>query len=95
MSQVPLIVDTEWLADRLDDPKLRLIDSTTFLKPPEGGGYYDVWSGREAYNEGHIPGAVYADLLHELSDPDSEFPFTVPSRERFSKKMGELGVGGR
>ncbi|SDI41403.1 sulfurtransferase [Natribacillus halophilus] len=93
MSNVPLIVSTEWLAERLDDPKLRLIDATTFLKPPEGGRYYNVWSGQEAYDEGHIPGAVYADLLNNLSDPDSEFTFTVPSRERFTKKMSELGVG--
>ncbi|AXF55245.1 sulfurtransferase [Salicibibacter kimchii] len=93
MSHVPLIVNTEWLAGRLDDPKLRLLDATTFLKPPEDGGYYDVWSGRDVYEEGHIPGAVYADLLHDLSAPDSAFAFTVPSRERFTEKMGELGVG--
>lgn len=93
MSQVPLIVTTDWLVERLDDPKLRLIDATTFLKRPDDGGYYDVWSGKDAYKEGHIPGAVFADLLNDLSEPDSEFAFTVPSRERFTSKMSELGVG--
>ncbi|WP_249870418.1 sulfurtransferase [Oceanobacillus saliphilus] len=93
MSNVPLIVSTEWLAERMDDPKLRLLDATTFLKQPPEGGYYDVWSGKEAYEKGHIPGAVYADLLGELSDPDSEYKFTVPSRERFINKISELGVG--
>jgi len=93
MSNVPLIVNTDWLAERLGDPNLRILDATTFLQQPAEGGYYDVWSGQEAYEKGHIPGAVYADLLGELSDPDSEFKFTVPSRERFVSKISELGVG--
>ncbi len=91
---LPLIIDTDWLAERLDDSNLRLIDATTFLKIPEDGGYYDVWSGREAYDKGHIPGAVFADLLNDFSDPDAKYPFTVPSRERFIEKVSELGIGG-
>lgn len=93
MSNIPLIVTTDWLAERLNDPNLRLLDATTFLKLPEGDGYYDVWSGREAYEKGHIPGAVYADLHKELSDQNSEFAFTLPNRETFVKKVSELGVG--
>ncbi|MCF3944186.1 hypothetical protein LZD48_13755 [Oceanobacillus sp. APA_J-2(6-2)] len=40
-----------------------------------------------------MPGAVYADLLEELSDPDSTFKFTVPPRELFVEKISDLGVG--
>ncbi|SEI93878.1 thiosulfate/3-mercaptopyruvate sulfurtransferase [Bhargavaea ginsengi] len=93
MVNVPKFVTTEWLAERLDDPNVRLLDATTFLKHPEEGGYYDVWSGKEAYEKGHIPGAVFADLHKELSDPDAEHSFTHPSRERFVEKISELGVG--
>lgn len=93
MSNVPLIVTTDWLAERLDDPNLRLLDATTFLKNPEKDGYYDVWSGKEAYEKGHIPGAVFADLYNDLSDPDSEFSFTLPPRDTFVEKVSELGVG--
>lgn len=93
METLPLFVTTEWLAKRLDDPNLRLLDATTFLKQPKGDGYYDVWSGKEAYEKGHIPGAVYADLYDELSDPDAEFSFTHPPREQFVEKISELGVG--
>ncbi len=92
MGNVPLIVTTDWLAERLNDPNLRLLDATTFLKNPEKDGYYDVWSGKEAYEKGHIPGAVFADLHKELSDPDAEYAFTLPSRERFVEKISELGV---
>ncbi|WP_353625875.1 rhodanese-like domain-containing protein [Bacillus sp. JCM 19041] len=93
MSYVPLIVDTHWLAERVDDPNLRIVDATTFLKQPAEGGYYDVWSGKEVYEQGHIPGAVYADLLGDLSDKNAEFKFTVPPREQFVEKITDLGIG--
>ena len=67
MQTIPLIVTTDWLSDRLDDPKLRLIDATTLMKPLDDGNI-TLTSGKEAYEHGHIPGAVYADLIHELSD---------------------------
>lgn len=93
MSKHPLIVKTEWLAERLEDPKLRILDATTFLKMPDkDNGQVGMWSGKDAYNEGHIPGAVYADLMHELSDPNAPLPMTVPPREQFVEKMEELGV---
>jgi len=93
MKIVPMFVTTEWLEQRLDDPELRLLDATTFLKHPEGDGYYDVWSGKEAYEKGHIPGAVYADLYEELSDAKAAYAFTHPTRERFVEKVSKLGVG--
>ncbi|GAB2548992.1 sulfurtransferase [Gracilibacillus alcaliphilus] len=92
MSNIPLIVTTDWLEQRLDDPKLRLLDATTFLKLPTSG-YYDIWSGKDAYQKGHIPGAVFADLLEDLSDPEAEYAFTVPDREAFVEKVAALGVG--
>ena len=93
MNDIPLIVTTDWLAERLDDPKLRIVDATVFMKFPEGGGPPNVESGKNSYEQGHIPGAVYADLVGELSDAESDLPFTVPSREAFIKKMTELGIG--
>lgn len=93
MNDIPLIVSTDWLAERLDDSKLRIVDATVFMKFPEGGGPPNVESGRNAYEKGHIPGAVFADLAGELSDPDSNLPFTVPARETFVKKMTDLGIG--
>lgn len=93
MSKIPLIVTTNWLAGRLEDPKLRLVDATTFLKLPTGDGYYEVWSGKKAYEKEHIPGAVFADLVEDLSDPNAKYGFTVPPRNRFIEKVSELGVG--
>ncbi|WP_150271245.1 sulfurtransferase [Paenibacillus tepidiphilus] len=94
MSSLPLTVNTDWLAERLEDPALRLLDATTYLQFPEDGGYYKVNSGRETYKQGHIPGAVFADLHLELADPDGAYPFTVPGHDYFAEKIGQLGVGG-
>lgn len=93
MTEIPLIVTTDWLAERLDDPKLRIVDATVFMKFPEGGGPPNVESGKASYEQGHIPGAVFADLVGELSDSNSDLPFTVPSRDSFVKRMTELGIG--
>lgn len=93
MNDIPLFVTTEWLNDRLGDPGLRIVDATVFMKFPEGGGPPHVRSGRASYQQGHIPGAVYADLVGELSDKNAKLPFTVPPREAFIEKMTGLGIG--
>lgn len=93
MNDIPLIVTTDWLAEHLDDPDLRIVDATVFMKFPEAGGPPDVESGKESFAHGHIPGAVYADLLGELTDSESDLPFTVPPRDAFIDKMTELGIG--
>ncbi|GAK12269.1 sulfurtransferase [Geomicrobium sp. JCM 19039] len=93
MTTIGPLVSTDWLAEHLHDDNLVILDATTFLKLPEGDGLYSINSGIDAYKEAHIPGAVHADVLHELADPDDENAFTLPSRERFVNKIEALGVG--
>lgn len=88
----PVVVDSDWLQSHLDDPSIRIIDATTQLKHATGDGYYNLESGRAAFERQHIPGAVFADTLHEFADPDAPDPMTVPSSEQFAKAMGALGV---
>ena len=92
MSTIPQIVTTDWLAERLDDPNLRIVDATTFMKPLQDGNI-TLTSGKDSYNFEHIPGAVFADLMNELSHPDADKPFTVPPRDYFIEKMTRLGIG--
>jgi thiosulfate/3-mercaptopyruvate sulfurtransferase len=87
------LIQTRELSARLDDPSLRVLDATAFLRREIDGGPYVVESGREAYNERHIPGALFADVPGDLSDPDAPFRFTVPSAARFAHGVGALGVG--
>jgi thiosulfate/3-mercaptopyruvate sulfurtransferase len=56
-----LLTSVDELASRLEDPDLRIIDCRFDLMAPQ--------AGRDAYLEGHIPGAVYADLDKDLSSP--------------------------
>lgn len=93
MSTLPLLVDVTWLADHREKPGLKIIDATTFLTQPEGDGYYDVASGRQAYEKGHIPGAVFADLLTEFADTSASTTFTALDSEEFAARIGALGIG--
>lgn len=92
LSNVPLIVDSAWLAERLEDPKLRLLDATTFLSIPDGEEAPGLWSGEKAYLEEHIPGAAFANILGSFSDQNAALPFTLPSRGQFVEAIEKLGV---
>lgn len=79
------IVSTEWLAAHLARPGLRIVDASTYLPA----------MGRDAhaeYRAGHIPGAVFADI-EWLSDETSPLPHTLLPAERFSERIGALGIG--
>jgi thiosulfate/3-mercaptopyruvate sulfurtransferase len=87
------LVDVATLAENLENPALRLFDATVHLLRPPEGGPYTVRSGRETYEAEHIPGAAFADIPGELSDPVSPYPFTLPSGARFAEAAGRLGIG--
>ena len=86
------LVSAAWLREHLDDPDLVLIDATVLVEPDGSGNLLSV-NGRESYEAGHIPTAVFADFMGDLSDADSELEFAVPSPEQFAAAMGALGVG--
>ena len=86
------VVSTQWLADHLGAEQLVVLDATVlgYVQPNGRSGYL---SGHESYVvNGHIPGAVFADVIEELSDPRGQFPFTKPSAERFALAAGVLGI---
>ena len=79
------LVDTAWLAARLDAPDTRVVDGSWHL--PNAGR-----DGRREYAENHIPGAVFFDI-DEIADNDSGLPHTMPSPEKFSSRVRKLGLG--
>ena len=86
------LVETDWLAARLDDPALRVLECTTILHPlPEGG--YRAESGRATWAAGHIPRSGFADLTDDLCDRASHLRFMMPSPEQMAAAMARLGVG--
>ncbi len=93
MPLLPPLVSPSDLAAVLDDPRLRVFDTTVVLDRPTGGGPYTPVSRRDRYREGHVPRAAFADLVGDLVDPDARFPFALPTPERFTERAGALGIG--
>jgi thiosulfate/3-mercaptopyruvate sulfurtransferase len=84
------IVDTSWLAARLGEADLRVLDARWYMDPAR--------NGRDAYRAGHIPGAVFVDLDTDLSAPGGgrgsplgRHPW--PTEEHVARVMGGLGIG--
>ncbi|MDQ3427872.1 MAG: 3-mercaptopyruvate sulfurtransferase [Gemmatimonadota bacterium] len=80
----PPLVSTDWLAARLGQPGLRVVD----------GSWYLPASGRDPageHAEGHIPGAVFFDL-DASSDRASQLPHMLPTASAFAEQMSLLGL---
>jgi thiosulfate/3-mercaptopyruvate sulfurtransferase len=84
------LVGTDWLASRLVEPDLRVVDVRWYLDPSR--------RGREAYEAGHIPGAVFLDVDADLSAPGGgrgrplgRHPWPAP--EQVARVMGAAGIG--
>jgi thiosulfate/3-mercaptopyruvate sulfurtransferase len=86
-----LIVEADDLADRLEDPDLRILDATVFLMPATNG--YRAESGLEKYRAGHVPGAAFMDLIRAFSDTTTGLGFSLPSPEQLAAALGSLGIG--
>lgn len=86
---IPLLVSCEWLAQRLDDPGLRIADVRWYL--------VDKDKGRSDYLEGHVPGAVFLDVDTDLAAPRGDGPgrHPLPAPERFAAAMSRAGIGPR
>jgi len=85
------LVETTWLAEHLNEPNMRVIDSTVLLQLSPAGGA-SMENGRTAWEQGHIPGSGFADLLQTFSNTSSPLPFTLPSVEQFAAGVEELGI---
>ncbi|MCY1137786.1 sulfurtransferase [Actinoplanes sp. Pm04-4] len=78
------VVDAEWV--RANHDRVILADVRAYL---------DGRKGRDAYDAGHLPGAIFVDLDADLaaapSAADGRHP--LPDPERFAERMSALGVG--
>ncbi len=79
------LVSTAWLAERLGDPGVIVMDASWYL--PQAGR-----DPKAEYLAGHISGALSYDL-DGLSDPDTPLPHMLLPAERFAAAMSRLGVG--
>lgn len=86
------LVSTDWLADNLTRPDLRIFDCTATLVP-DPKDTYTVKSGLDDWTTEHIPGSGYLDIQNELSDRTSRFRFTMPTLETLAASLGQRGIG--
>ncbi len=79
----------EWLYEHLDDPSIRIVDARYGVRIGADGNLAAV-TGRDAYREGHIPGAVFVDVMADLSD--HEVPTRVVGLADFEDLVARLGI---
>ncbi len=84
-SDPQLLVSTEWLADHLGAPDVRVLDGTYRL-PGQGG------DPKADYERAHIPGARFFDI-DEIADTTSPLPHMLPPAEKFVSRVRAMGVG--
>jgi thiosulfate/3-mercaptopyruvate sulfurtransferase len=80
-AQPDLLVETEWLAERLDDPNLRLVDCDPL----------------DVYRRAHIPGAIGIPVHHYIKQPEyakdpKQYPLVAPP-DTMKELMERLGIG--
>jgi thiosulfate/3-mercaptopyruvate sulfurtransferase len=86
------LVETDWLAARLDDPKLVVLDGTVHLIPDPKITYV-AKPGREDFEKGHVPGAQFVDLQADLSDNGAlPLRFMLPKAAEFAAAMRRFGI---
>jgi len=76
------IVSSEWLHEHLDDPNIRIVDIRWSLL----GG-----AGRDAYERGHIPGAVFVDL-EAVTGREGGGRHPLPTGAQFEEEMQQAGI---
>ena len=79
------LVSTQWLADHLKNPDLRILDGSWYLPDSDR-------DAKAEYDQAHIPGARFFDI-DEIADLRSELPHMVPPVEKFMSRMRAMGVG--
>ena len=78
------LVETQWLAANLSDPKVKVLDSS----------YHLPGTGRDAeteFSDRHIPGSMLFDI-EDVRDRDIPLPHMLPSAEQFAGQMSALGI---
>jgi thiosulfate/3-mercaptopyruvate sulfurtransferase len=79
------LISPEALAARLRVPDLRIADVRWYLGEPE--------RGRQEYEAGHLPGAVFVDLDTDLAAPSGPGRHPLPEPSAFAERLGRLGFG--
>jgi thiosulfate/3-mercaptopyruvate sulfurtransferase len=81
----PWLVSTEWLAARLGQPGITVVDGSFYLPALKR-------DAKAEYLAGHIPGAVFFDI-DAIADHSTSLPHMLPDAAQFARDVGALGIG--
>ena len=76
------LVDAQWLRAHQADPDLRVVDFRWYLLDR---------NGRDEYERGHIPGAVFIDL-ESVTGTEGGGRHPLPTLAQFERKMRKAGI---
>src|SRR3954451_15896947 len=79
------LVTTDWLAARLGEPEITIVDGSFYLPALKR-------NAREEYLKEHIPGAVFFDI-DAVADHSTDLPHMLPGPAMFGEAVGVLGIG--
>jgi thiosulfate/3-mercaptopyruvate sulfurtransferase len=86
MQRHEMLIEAEELLTRIDDPNLRIYD-TTILFFRQGSDL----TAFEQYQQGHLPGAAFFD--HDaFSDPTSKYMYMVLPQAELARQIGNIGI---
>ena len=78
------LVSTSWLAERLHQAGIRVLDASWYLPQMKR-------DAKAEYLGGHIPGACFFDI-DEIADRQSPLPHMMPDAAAFARAVETLGV---
>ena len=87
MATTSPLVSARWLMENMRAPDLRVVDASWFPSWTAASG-----AGRQSYDRGHIPGAVYFDI-DAVCDKNTDLPHMMPDSVTFSSRVRKLGIG--
>jgi thiosulfate/3-mercaptopyruvate sulfurtransferase len=80
------LISVASLAERLDDPAIRIVDCRWYLGRPG--------EGRSAYDQGHVPNAIHLDVDGDLADPEvGPGRHPLPEVAAFVRRLEAAGIG--
>jgi len=79
------LITASELASHLEEADLRIVDVRWYLGKPG--------AGRVAYDEGHLPGAIFVDLDRDLVAAEGPGRHPLPSPAEFAGTLGRAGIG--
>src|SRR5215207_215581 len=90
------LVSLEWLAERLTDPGLRVVDIRGYVQTEdlgEGRQHAEYVGARDEYDGEHIPGSVFIDWTIDIVDPNNPVKAQLAPADRFTEAMSQRGIG--